>query len=122
LLADGGVDPEENLELIDEIHELRRPGSVFGADPFAGTGWGVAGFCSVERSFPVRRPLDTPVSLSTWLLGDNPLTGGVGVGDVASTAGNSSDVSRGCFRSECVSAGPVVLSLPGDAVAFVRDR
>jgi hypothetical protein len=55
----GGVVPVENLELIDEIHEFRLPGTAFGALPLTGVTGGFAalfsgalrasdGDCSVE--------------------------------------------------------------------------
>lgn len=41
-LCPGGVVPVENLELIDEIHEFRLPGTAFGALPLTGVAGGFA--------------------------------------------------------------------------------
>lgn len=42
----GGVLPVENLELMDEIHELRLPGTVLGALPLTGVFGGFFDFGS----------------------------------------------------------------------------
>lgn len=38
--------PVENLELIDDIHEFRLPGTAFGALPLTGVAGGFAAFFS----------------------------------------------------------------------------
>lgn len=53
----GGVLPVENLELIDDIHELRLPGTGLGALPLTGVfkeffGLGSDGFSGVAFPFP----------------------------------------------------------------------
>lgn len=46
VLCAGGVLPVENLELMDEIHELRLPGIVLGALPLTGVFGGFFDFGS----------------------------------------------------------------------------
>jgi hypothetical protein len=65
VLRDGGVDPEENFELKDEIHELRLfSGIGFGALPLGGIFEVACAFCPSGLSLPVSDFASGSVSLS----------------------------------------------------------
>lgn len=115
--CDGGVDPEENLELKLDIHEFLRPvtalGAVFGAAGEEVEGFCSAGFCGSGVGFS-----SLINSFCGSCFGVEPL-------DDGGRAGLLLDRDRRCgldgFVAES-SFSALDLSLAADVTDFVRER
>jgi hypothetical protein len=118
--CDGGVDPEENLELRLDIQEFLRPVTALGA-VFGVAGEEVDGFCSADFSASFSGSGACFSSLITSFCGSCFV---VEPFDDGGRAGLLFDRDRRCGLEEFVagSLSALDLSLPPEVTDFVRER